>query len=92
MSLLWKLSLVWKLSLLYKLTLFNVTAVEIELAELIEPAVKIKRITGEWLNFHSRLNFHCRLFSPAVTLKSAILFLFYLKNNSCLGKKICIFV
>ena len=32
-------------------------------------------------------NFHSRLNSTAVTLKSLILFLFYFKNSSCLGKE-----
>jgi len=64
MSLLRKMCLLWKLILLWKMSLLNVTAVEIELHELvgpageIEPAVLISAGTfSTFLNFYIQAQF-----------------------------------
>ena len=78
-ALLWKLSR-HTLNNIKKVTgiiPFNVTAVEIELF----PCYTAGSISTAGSNNTTSS------ISTAVTLKSAILFLFYFKNSSCLGKK-----
>ena len=79
----------WKLSLLWKMSFLNVTAVEIEIAELIEPAVKIEIavLIEPAVEIEPDILISAGSISTSLTLKSVILFLFDFLKSSCLGKK-----